>query len=116
MNRDMGPATRCLGKQVPAVHTQLVSFEIKSPSGAKPDYSKVKADIAKVLTEQTSVATPDTVDGKPWYGAMLSNLAWQCAATFRATDKAGGCNGEQDVLLRVFVCAECESKQRTQFM
>jgi catalase-peroxidase len=93
MNRDMGPTTRCLGKNVPALHTALVSAELGKPSSAQPDFGKVRADIAKALSVKTAAATPDTVNGQSYYGAMFSDLAWQCAATYRATDKQGGCNG-----------------------
>jgi catalase (peroxidase I) len=93
MNRDMGPSTRCLGKDVPALHTALVSFELGTPSKAQADFGKVRADIAKALSSKAAAATPDTVNGQTYYGALFSDLAWQCAATFRATDKQGGCNG-----------------------
>jgi catalase (peroxidase I) len=59
-----------------------------------PDWTKVRNQIKAVLaSNKPEVLTPDNVQGEPYYGALLSTLAWQCASTFRATDYAGGCNG-----------------------
>eukprot|EP00775_Hariotina_reticulata_P003692 gene3692-3952_t len=95
MSRDMGPQVRCVGKLVPAMHTQLVAMDLGSPlkNSLSLDVGSVRADIAEALSTASSAATPDMVGGKAYYGALVSELAWRCAATFRATDKQGGCNG-----------------------
>lgn len=95
MNRDQGPATRCLHKNlVPANHDQLVLGDTLPPPPAQPaNYAVARAEIAKALTAPSKAAPGDSSNGKPYYGALFATLAFQCAASYRDTDKAGGCNG-----------------------
>jgi len=90
MNRDMGPASRCVGKLTPVMHTQLVSL---GPwlSDPRPLLTWPRCGLTshKPLTAQSAAVTADKVAGKPYMGALFSDLAWQCAATYRTTDRAG---------------------------
>lgn len=91
MTRDMGPVTRCVGKLVgPAKPWQNPLPE--SPAKL-PDFGAVTRDIVYAMRKANAAVQPDVVDGKPYYGVLFSQLAYQCAATYRETDHAGGCNG-----------------------
>lgn len=92
--QDMGPATRCLGNSVPPAQP----FQDPLPPTPKKlaDFEQVRKDILKLLYAKNMghILEPDVLpDGRPYYGALLVNLAYQCASTFRATDYRGGCNG-----------------------
>lgn len=90
--RDMGPVTRCLGKDVPPA--QSFQNPLPPPPSPLPDFRKVRRQIQKALTSRSRVPIkPDTYKGKPYYGTLFATLAWQCARTFRVTDYLGGCNG-----------------------
>ena len=80
--RDMGPVTRCLGDDVPP--PQAFQYPLPPTPPQLPDFAEVKNAILHVINEQyhSHLMT-----------RMLARLAWQCSATFRATDYLGGCNG-----------------------
>eukprot|EP00903_Cladosiphon_okamuranus_P014548 g13495.t1 len=77
--RDMGPYSRCAGSDVPPPQ----DFQLPLPDAPKnlPSYTKVKWAIGRVLDQDDS------------YASWMVTLAYRCAATFRATDYMGGCNG-----------------------
>ena len=91
MTRDVGPITRCLGNNTAPV--QPFQHPLPEPAAKQPDFAKVRADIVKALGTASTAAAADTASGKPYYGALFSTLAWQCASTYRRTDHQGGCNG-----------------------
>jgi catalase (peroxidase I) len=76
---DMGPASRCIGDDVPP--PQPFQNDLPPAPAELPDYVLVRARIEKVLDEDDANAD------------ALINLAYRCAATFRKTDWHGGCNG-----------------------
>ena len=91
MTRDMGPVTRCVGNLVgPAKPWQN---PLPDPPAELPDFSAVKQEVIAAMHKANAVIPPDVVGGQPYYGALFSQLAYQCAATYRETDHAGGCNG-----------------------
>lgn len=92
VTRDMGPVTRCLGPDVPPPQPFQDPLP-PPPPGPAPDYARLARDIARALRRPSPAAEPDTVHGRPHYGALFVTLAWQCASTFRETDYSGGCNG-----------------------
>ncbi|KAG2448406.1 hypothetical protein HYH02_006298 [Chlamydomonas schloesseri] len=92
VTRDMGPVTRCLGPDVPPPQPFQAPLP-PPPPGPAPDYAALARDIARALRRPSPAAEPDTVGGKPYYGALFATLAWQCASSYRETDYAGGCNG-----------------------
>ena len=82
--RDMGPVTRCQGPEVPPAQ----SFQNPLPALplSKPSWNKVRTAVVKAMTTRSSAIRPDSVEGKPYYGAMFVQLAFACASTFRRTD------------------------------
>lgn len=90
--RDMGPVTRCRGNLTPPA--QPFQFPLPLAGDDLPDFEEVRAAIVSALF--SAAPTPveaDLVDGKPYYGAWMVQLAWQCASPYRKTDYLGGCNG-----------------------
>jgi len=81
-SRDMGPVTRCLGKEVPPPQDWQFPLPPPPPPRSLPAFDKVRAELQMVIK---SDAFADR--------ALLSRLAWSCASTFRHTDYQGGCNG-----------------------
>ena len=79
MTRDMGPRTRCTNADAPPA--QDWQHPLPPAPGPPKGHGQVKRAISDVL--RTS----------PKLRVLLAELAWQCAATFRATDYRGGCNG-----------------------
>ena len=77
--RDMGPVTRCLGKNIPPTQ------DWQNPL---PDSPTQLANFNQVKSELRAVIKMD-----PRTKGMFIRLAWQCISTFRATDYLGGCNG-----------------------
>lgn len=75
----MGPPERCLGAEVPP--PQPWQNVLPAFQGPNPDYNGAHAFIRNHVQQQ-----PSSVP-------LLSNLALQCASTFRQTDHRGGCNG-----------------------
>ena len=93
--RDMGPISRCVGNQVPPA--QPFQYPLPPPPYASqlPDWTSVRSAIMAIIypSAASSIIAPDTVNGKPYYGAQLVHLAYASAATFRRTDYLGGANG-----------------------
>ena len=90
----MGPRSRCRNEDAPSPQP----FQFPLPPAPKdedlPDFKHVRSTIASMLTRSSDAAPPDQrADGSSSYAAQFVHLAWQCAATFRATDFLGGCNG-----------------------
>merc|ERR1711871_1782452 len=92
--RDMGPHSRCVGKDVPPAQpfqyplpepvdpSEMPSFEMSSP---------LAADVRAALFRRSSAKKPVNVQ-------HFVDLAWSCASTFRHTDFMGGCNGARIML------------------
>jgi len=89
--RDMGPATRCIGPEVPP--PQPFQRPLPPPPSELPNFAKVSKAIKTVMLKTSKDAKADVVSSKPYFGALFVHLAYQCASTFRATDYQGGCNG-----------------------
>ena len=88
----MGPRSRCLGSLVPPAKSWQMPLP-PAPTPA-PSWTKVRGEIKAVLaSNKPEILKPDTAQGEHYYGALLATLAWQCAATFKATNFFGGCNG-----------------------
>ncbi|KNC84736.1 hypothetical protein, variant [Sphaeroforma arctica JP610] len=91
VTRDMGPRERCHGEDIPPA--QPFQNPLPEPSSATVDVPAIKGRIAKLLRAETEILEGDKdTEGKPYYGALLVHLAYQCASTFRITDYKGGCN------------------------
>jgi catalase (peroxidase I) len=90
MSRDMGPASRCMDVKVPGLSLpppEPFQLPLPPPPSKLPNFSKVQKKIRKAMTTTSAALQPDTTAlGKPYYGALFVQLAWQCASTFRATD------------------------------
>ncbi|CAE8595797.1 unnamed protein product [Polarella glacialis] len=84
--RDMGPVTRCLGKDVPPA--QPWQYPLPAPSQPQAKLSKVRAEVVKMLNRSKTESAEGFFSAVPF-----ARLAWRCASTFRATDYRGGCNG-----------------------
>eukprot|EP00873_Tetraselmis_striata_P039097 jgi/Tetstr1/459361/TSEL_000429.t2 len=76
---DMGPAVRCMGDLV--APPQPWQGGLPPMPMSMPDYAAAEADIQ------------DVIAADPANAAMLMDLAYKCASTYRATDNKGGCNG-----------------------
>jgi len=90
-SRDMGPVTRCMGKDVPP--PQPWQHPLPPTPSKLADFAHVKMEVKRTLKSRSSILPPDEFNGEPYYGALYVRLAWQCASTFRQTDYLGGCNG-----------------------
>ena len=102
MSRDMGPVSRCLGKDVPPARSWQDPLSDSSSGGRRRSNQPSPALLARELgasledggsSALNGAAEPDLVDGKPTFVAQFIQLAYRCAATFRRTDYFGGCNG-----------------------
>ena len=80
--RDMGPATRCAGKDTPPPQPFQFPLPPPPPPSALAPVAAVRAAIADAVASGSRTAA-----------TLLPTLAWQCASTFRLTDYQGGCNG-----------------------
>ncbi|KNC72385.1 hypothetical protein SARC_15057, partial [Sphaeroforma arctica JP610] len=90
--RDMGPAERCMGDDVPP--PQPFQNPLPASNSSSVDFDEVNTKINEIMNTESDILAPDTdADGNPYYGAYFVTLAYQCASTFRATDNGGGCNG-----------------------
>ncbi|MEM7768637.1 MAG: catalase/peroxidase HPI, partial [Pseudomonadota bacterium] len=78
-HRDMGPASRYLGTEVPSEEL-IWQDPVPAASGAPLSDADISTLKAKVLETGLSVAE-------------LVRVAWGSAATYRGTDKRGGANG-----------------------
>jgi catalase (peroxidase I) len=79
MSRDMGPVTRCVGDLV--APAQPFQNPLPDPPATLPDYASTRASIEALITDDETLIT------------AFTRLAYQCADTYRDTDKSGGCNG-----------------------
>jgi len=80
--RDMGPVTRCAGKDTPPPQPFQFPLPPPMPPSALAPASEVRSAISDAVAAGSARAA-----------ALLPALAWQCASTFRLTDYQGGCNG-----------------------
>ena len=88
--RDMGPRARCFETSGMGPNFALPPSEPWQhplPPAPAPadlaDFGAVRAAVVTLMTKEKQLELP----------AQLVKLAYQCAATFRATDWQGGCNG-----------------------
>lgn len=89
---DMGPSTRCFGKDAPPA--QPFQFPLPAAPARLANFAQVRRDILDLLgTSKDEVVKADVFEGEPYYGAFFVRLAWHCSSTFRASDWRGGCNG-----------------------
>lgn len=78
---DMGPAVRCIGDLVPEPQEFQYNLPSSPAPGDLPDYVPIAAAIEARFADDADQM------------AAFIQLAYNCAATFRATDYRGGCNG-----------------------
>ena len=76
VNRDMGPASRCVGPDV--APPQEFQFPLPDPPAKLADMDKVAQDLKALMKNS---------------GGEFVRLAMQSANTYRVTDYLGGCNG-----------------------
>jgi len=90
-SRDMGPVTRCKGPYVPPAEP----FQNPLPPPVPPcNVGPIVSAITSAIFAKNPNLPPDpSPPGRPYYGAYLVHLAWQCMTTFRSSDYQGGCNG-----------------------
>eukprot|EP00892_Ulva_mutabilis_P011433 jgi/Ulvmu1/8662/UM046_0067.1 len=92
--KDMGPVERCTGPDVPPPQP----FQDPLPAGGgRSVLDSVKDTVKAAVTsapgwEDIKAAVREAAAGERERG-LLAELAYGCAATFRATDFKGGCNG-----------------------
>eukprot|EP00466_Bigelowiella_natans_P011256 jgi/Bigna1/87257/estExt_fgenesh1_pg.C_180110 len=82
--RDMGPVTRCIGKDVPPPQPFQYPLPDPLPPSKLANFKLVEKAVVELLGDAPSESplTP-----------LFLRLAWRCASTFRQTDYQGGCNG-----------------------
>lgn len=78
---DMGPAVRCIGDLVPEPQEFQFNLPPSPAPGDLPDYVPIATAIEAYFGDDADLI------------AAFIQLAYNCAATFRATDYRGGCNG-----------------------
>jgi catalase-peroxidase len=87
--RDMGPASRCIGPNVPLPQPFQNDLPVHAHNNnahfALADMDNVAYDLHKLMDAQFKKERKS--------GGDFVRLAYQCASTFRATDYQGGCNG-----------------------
>lgn len=76
---DMGPSSRCIGDDIP--EPQPFQNDVPRSPAVLPDYVPIRQAIEGILEKDDTAANE------------FIHLAYNCAATFRATDYHGGCNG-----------------------
>lgn len=91
--KDMGPVARCTGPDVPPPQP----FQDPLPEAKGSVLSGVTAAIKEAVMDTPGMreiegAVRERIKGERERG-LLAELAFNCAATFRATDFKGGCNG-----------------------
>lgn len=82
-SQDMGPRERCLNEDLANI-PPAQSWQNPLPmeqENAVVDYEAARSKIQELIDEDSNNI------------AAFSNLAYQCASTFRSTDHRGGCNG-----------------------
>ena len=80
--RDMGPATRCKGKDVQPPQPFQNLFPSSSVAKNLIDFDLVTERIIKSLHTKSPASDPDVApDGKVDYCPLFITLAWQCAST-----------------------------------
>jgi catalase-peroxidase len=94
--RDMGPAMRCRGSNVPPPQPFQNPLPARPATKKLVDFGLATKEILKILNKKNQASQPDVdLNGLSDYGPLFISLAWQCASTWRMTDYSGGCNGAQ---------------------
>eukprot|EP01083_Nonionella_stella_P074656 202585_1 len=78
---DMGPATRCLGDQVPPAQVFQSPIPALDGDAVLPDFIAIRTQIQ------------DLIEGDGAKRGAFIDIAYKCGSTFRDTDYQGGCNG-----------------------
>mmetsp|Transcript_40622 Transcript_40622/g.99777 ORF Transcript_40622/g.99777 Transcript_40622/m.99777 type:complete len:720 (-) Transcript_40622:292-2451(-) len=99
MTRDMGPHARCFGPDVPPEQgfqraTSVQTANVVGDGGVYADPATAQATdiIADADLNALKGQIQAMIAADPTNGQMLSNLAYQCASSYRKTDYFGGCN------------------------
>ena len=96
--RDMGPRSRCAEAKgiypLPASEPWQFPLPASAPTvgdkaGELANFDEVRAALKSLIADLDDKQQ----DGLPYFAVALVKLSYQCAATFRATDWQGGCNG-----------------------
>ncbi|KAJ1562592.1 hypothetical protein HK405_010281 [Cladochytrium tenue] len=93
-SRDMGPAYRCKGNNVPPPQP----FQLPLPDGPSvqpSDFDSAAESIKGIINNCDALggSSDKLPSGEEFNGALFVTLAWQCMSTYRETDYSGGCNG-----------------------
>ncbi|KXS21477.1 putative catalase-peroxidase [Gonapodya prolifera JEL478] len=95
-SRDIGPAWRCKGPWV--APPQPFQLPLPDAPAQSADLWSLADKVKNVLSASTKGPSDTTADGQPYVGALLINVAKQCASSYRDTDHSGGCNGASFLL------------------
>ncbi len=89
-SRDMGPATRCCGSNVPPPQLFQNPLPPSPPANKLIDFNLVTKQILRIINKKNAASIPDAgPNGISTYGPLFINLAWKCASTWRMTDYTG---------------------------
>lgn len=91
--RDMGPVTRCFGKDTAPPQPFQNPLPPPPPPAQLANFSDVRSDLVAMLQTSAPRLSAEDEQANSTYGPLMVRLAWQCASTFRQTDHLGGCNG-----------------------